>query len=50
MDEYVAAIVFKLLRERLQRENVEASVALSHEPDHDCGTCRRVRERRDVRT
>ncbi|KKN82276.1 hypothetical protein LCGC14_0310890 [marine sediment metagenome] len=28
-----------------RKENAEASVALSHEADCDCGTCKRVRRR-----
>ncbi len=31
--------------DRKDRESAEATVALSHEPDHNCEICRRVRAR-----
>lgn len=43
-------IIWELFRARRQQENAEASVALSHEPDHDCATCQRVRARDAART
>ena len=31
--------------DRINREGLEASVALSHEPNHGCDVCVRVRKR-----
>ncbi len=45
MNEPTVDPVLRALSARLQLENAEASVAISHGPDHDCGTCQRVRAR-----
>ncbi len=37
------------LKLQLQIENIEASVALSHEADCNCSVCNRVRERHKKR-
>ena len=39
------ALALRGLYERLGMEDAEASVALSHPPDHDCELCQRVRAR-----
>ena len=41
----IQVLAVQRLFERLRREDVEASVALSHPPDCDCELCQRVRAR-----
>ena len=41
---------WRLFKEHQRRANAEATVALSHEADCDCGTCKRVRRRKSAGT